>query len=108
MGDLVYSEEAGALVVVPLIEVSRTAVADHHVVRVELADGRELFISAGHPTASGTLFGDLGPGDDLGGVDVANVELVPYLHEYTYDILPGSSSGTYVAAGALIGSTLTR
>jgi hypothetical protein len=34
------------------------------------------------------------------------VEIVPYGHPYTYDILPASKSGTYFAAGVLIGSTL--
>jgi hypothetical protein len=33
-------------------------------------------------------------------------EMVPYRYAYTYDILPGSSTGTYVASGLLIGSTL--
>jgi hypothetical protein len=39
-------------------------------------------------------------------VPVARVSTVPYEHPFTYDILPGSESGTYFASGALIGSTL--
>jgi hypothetical protein len=31
---------------------------------------------------------------------------VPYEHPFTYDILPASSTGTYIAGGKLIGSTL--
>lgn len=108
VGDLVYSEEGGAMVAVPLLAVSRTAVVGHHVMRVVLDDGRELFISPGHPTATGGLFAELEQGDDLGGVGVTQVERVPYLYGYTYDILPASDSGTYIAAGALIGSTLVR
>jgi hypothetical protein len=35
-----------------------------------------------------------------------SVEVVPYRHHFTYDILPASDSGTYFAAGMRIGSTL--
>jgi hypothetical protein len=34
--------------------------------------------------------------------------VIPYEHAFTYDILPASETGTYYAAGALIGSTLKR
>jgi hypothetical protein len=37
---------------------------------------------------------------------VTTAVLVPYPDAFTYDILPDSDSGTYLAAGALIGSTL--
>jgi hypothetical protein len=47
--------------------------------------------------------GDL---DDTHGV--VSAELVDYAHDRTYDILPRSSTGTYFAAGALVGSTLAR
>ena len=45
-------------------------------------------------------------GDQLGSMDVVRVELVPYGHDFTYDILPASDSGTYFAGVALVGSTL--
>ena len=57
--------------------------------------------------AGDRTFGELSPGsllDDLHSVQ--SVEMVPYRHDATYDILPGSSTGTYFAAGALVGSTL--
>lgn len=76
--------------------------------RVELADGREIDISAGHPTADGHSFGDLKAGSSLGGIDVVKVQRVPYDYPYTYDILPDSDTGTYFAAGALIGSTMAK
>jgi len=82
-------------------------VSDHRVVRVELESGRILEISPGHPTADGRTFGDLRAGDRLDGARVVSAELVPYMHGFTYDILPASDTGTYVAGGALIGSTLT-
>ena len=39
---------------------------------------------------------------------MVDVETVPYRHEYTYDILPASDSGTYFAGGVLVGSTLAE
>jgi len=107
VGDLVYSVEGDAIRPVPILRVSRTAVANHRVVRVKMAGGRTLEISAGHPTADGRTFGDLRAGTRLDGSVIESVEIVPYTHPYTYDILPASQAGTYFAAGRLIGSTLT-
>jgi len=107
-GDLVYTVEGNAIVAVPILRTNRTPVANHHVIRVKLADGRSQEISAGHPTADGRTFGDLFAGTRLDGAAVEFVEVVPYTHPYTYDILPLSRSGSYFAAGLLIGSTLQR
>jgi hypothetical protein len=81
---------------------------DHAIVRIELESGRVLEMSPGHPTVDGARFGDLAPGVELGNAAIASVELVPYEHPFTYDILPDSDTGTYVAAGALVGSTLAH
>jgi len=81
-------------------------VHDHHVVRVTLAGGAVLEISARHPTADGRTFGDLRRGDTLDRIEVLSAELVPYAHPFTYDILPASETHTYVAGGALIGTTM--
>ena len=74
-------------------------------VRVMFNSGRILEISAPHPTADGRTFGDLRTGGTLDGQLISSVEVVPYLHEYTYDILPASSTHTYFAAGMQIGTT---
>ena len=108
VGDLVYSEDHDAIVAVPLLEVGHTSVTHHRVVRVTLEDGRVLEISAGHPTADGRTFGDLLAGGKLDDHSIRSAELVPYVYDATFDILPASSTGTYYAAGALIGSTLFR
>lgn len=106
-GDLVYSVDHGAIRPVPLLRVGRTRVSHHHVMRVVLSDGGVLEISPGHPTADGRSFGELLPHSHLDETHtVVSAELVPYEHEATYDILPASSTGTYFAAGALVGSTL--
>ncbi len=107
VGDKVLSMHHGRLSAVTVRQVHRSPVTKHSVMRVVLQDGRVLEISAAHPTADGRTFGDLRAGDTLGGRAVLSAHLVPYLHDATYDLLPDSDTGTYVAAGALIGSTLT-
>jgi hypothetical protein len=106
VGDLVFSRHRGQLQAVPVLEVHRTPVHDHQVLRLELASGAILQMSAGHPTADGRTLGDLRPGENLGGALIVSIRLVPYAAPYTYDILPDSDSGSYLAAGALVGSTL--
>jgi hypothetical protein len=105
-GDLVYSEHEGALVAVPLLKVARRPAAGHLIVHVVTAKGAVLNISGPHPTADGRTFSDLKVGDLLDGDTIIMRELRPYPHAFTYDILPASSTGTYVANGLLIGSTL--
>jgi len=105
-GDLVYSMDHARLAAVPIVATNRTRVEHHRVVRVALDTGRVLLVSPGHPTAEGGTFADLHAGSALGALHVATAALVDYPHDFTYDILPASDTGTYVAAGALIGSTL--
>ncbi len=108
-GDLVYSMEGGERVLVPLLRVNRTPVSPQHaMVRVRLVGGRSISMSPGHPTADGRTFGDFVPGDHLGQLEVEAVQTVPYGLPFTVDILPASTTGTYFAAGALVGSTLAR
>jgi hypothetical protein len=71
-----------------------------------LSTGVELYVSGDHPTSDGRLFRELAAGVNLGDAFVTSAAWVPYEHSYTYDILPDSDTGTYVAGGALIGSTL--
>jgi hypothetical protein len=95
------------IVVVPIVATSHTTVRAHNVMRVELEGGAVLEISPGHPTADGRPFGQLRAGSLLDEQHrVVRSRLIPFAHNATYDILPGSSTGTYFAAGALVGSTL--
>lgn len=106
-GDLVLSVDHGEVRAVPIVATRQHAVSDHHaVVRVVLASGRVIEISASHPTTDGRSLGALAPGDLLGDVLVESVSMIQYTHAFTYDILPASDTGSYFAAGALIGSTL--
>lgn len=106
VGDLVYSVAGLAIEAVPVALAFRTPVNNHRVVRVVFANGAVLEMSPGHPTADGRKFGRLRPGDELDHSVVRSVEMIPYRHSFTYDILPSSPSATYFAAGLLVGSTL--
>ena len=75
------------------------------IAQVVLASGRTLHVSGKHPTADGRTFDDLRAGSELGGVLIVSAREVAYEGNATYDLLPASSTGTYVADGVLIGST---
>lgn len=78
----------------------------HQMVHLVLNDGRELFVSPGHPTIDSRAVGDLLPGELYDGVLVVSTERVSYGDGATYDILPSGATGFYWANGILIGSTL--
>jgi len=97
----------GERVSATVLEVAKTPVpATHRVVHLVLDDGRELFVSPGHPTGDGRTIADLYVGDSLDGAQVETAELVSYQSGYTYDILPSGDTGLYFADGILVGSTL--
>ena len=78
----------------------------HDAVRVEVADGRSVTASAGHPTAGGASLGSLRPGDLLDGSAVVAVSTLHLEDGATYDLLPSGPTGEYWADGVLLGSTL--
>jgi hypothetical protein len=107
VGDLVYSLQEGKAVSVPIAQTVRVpAPPGHRMLELKLDNGRVLHVSEGHPTAAGRPLVELVPGDALGATRILSSEPHPYHDPYTYDILPDSGSGTYWAAGALLGSTL--
>jgi Hint domain len=85
---------------------SMQAPLGHEVVRVELADGRMVVASPAHPTADGRTVGSLRIGDRVDGSTVVGMALLPYAGT-TFDLLPSGPTGTYVADGVLLGSTLS-
>ena len=108
-GDIVFSVDHEAIVSVPVVRVARTPVPSwHRMVRATLAGGALVEMSPGHPTADGRTFGDLVAGATLGESELLDVHHVVYDGAFTYDILPASSTGTYYAAGILVGSTLAH
>jgi hypothetical protein len=107
-GDLVYSVDGSAIVVVPILRVNRTPVHDHHVLHITFDNGRSIDMTAGHPLADGHPLSTLQPGSELLGGTVTGAVSVPYTHDATYDILPASPTGAYFASSVLVGSTLAR
>ncbi len=78
----------------------------HQMVHLILNDGRELFVSPGHPIIDGRSVGDLTQSDLYDGASVLSAQRVPYGESATYDILPSGGTGFYWANGIFIGSTL--
>jgi hypothetical protein len=109
-GMVVWTADAsGTRVAAPLIAVGSVEVPPGHLmVHLKLADGRELHVSPGHPTADGRRAGELRAGDQLDGSTITLWELVPYGADRTYDILPAGETGEYWANGILMGSTLAN
>jgi Hint domain len=102
-------DETGRRMVANVVQVGRTRVpATHRVVRLVLDDGRIVRASPGHPLIDGRLLADIKPGDTIDGATVASVALEPYLGGSTFDLLTDSPTGSYVADGIPLGSTLNR
>ena len=102
-------DASGKRVLATILEVRKTPVpSNDEIERVILRDGRQLFVSPGHPTADGRLFGQLQVGDRLDNSTVVFLEFVPYSQPFTYDLLPSGPTGFYWANGILVGSTLTQ
>lgn len=78
----------------------------HKMVHLVLNDGRELFVSPGHPTIDGRTIVDLRNGDLYDSAYIVSIESISYGEDATYDILPSGETGFYWANGILIGSTL--
>ncbi len=91
----------------PLIQIGETVVpATHQMVHLVMDDGRELWVSPGHPTTDGRAVGQLRSGDFLDGARILSVERVRYTGTATYDILPAGDTSAYWANGILLSSTL--
>ena len=110
VGDVVWTiDPDGRRVAAPIEAIGSTRVpATHRVVHFVLADGREVWVSPGHPTVDGRTIGTLGPGDELDGGRVVSAQLVAYGGGATFDLLPAGSRGAYWANGILLGSSLAR
>jgi len=80
----------------------------HKIVHLVFDDGRELFVSPGHPTIDGRRVGYLMQGDLYNGATVVSAQRVPYSESETYDVLPSGETGFYRANGVLLGSTLSE
>ena len=108
VGDRVWTVDASgkrAARAIRQVSTVRTGAA-HVLVEVTLADGRKVRASRGHPTATGSLLGELGPGQRLDGSTIVDVEEIGYADSFTWDLLPEGPTGHYWADRVLVGSTL--
>jgi len=108
IGDPVWTlDGAGNRVAGTVIALGSTiAPADHHVIRLTLADGRSVTASPGHPLADGRTFGGLAIGDDVDGSSVVELASLPYSGGETFDLVASGPTGTYLSSGIPLGSTL--
>jgi len=108
VGMMVWTvDAAGSRIAQPVARIARTIVpANHEVVHLTLEDGRELWVSPGHPTVDGIRAGQLQVGDVLAGGVILDAERVGYAGGATYDVLPAGETGFYWANGILLASTL--
>ena len=108
VGMHVWSQNSyGEKVKSAVIEVGRTPVpSTHRVVHLVLSDGKEVWVSPDHPTATGQRVAEIKAGDWHASARVKSAESVAYAGSYTYDLLPDSETGVYWANGILLGSSL--
>jgi hypothetical protein len=85
---------------------STTAPADHHVIRLELADGRSVTASPGHPLADGRRLGTLALGDLVDGSAIVGLAALPYSGGQTFDLVASGATGLYLSNGIPLASTL--
>jgi hypothetical protein len=110
VGDVVWSlDAAGRRISVPILRIgSMPAPETHRVIRLRLDDGREATASPSHPLDDGRQLGELRVGDAVDGATVTSRDVLPYAGGQTYDFLPAGPTGTYVAGGVPMASTLLR
>lgn len=86
--------------------VRRPVLPGASIVHLALSDGRQVQVSAGHPTTDGRMIGDLTAGDVLDGARVVKAEVEAYEQPAKYDLLPAGETGSYWANGIPMNSTI--
>src|SRR5207237_5485885 len=94
-GMTVWSTDSnGIMIKSKVIKINNVFVGDtHKVIDLQLADGRELFVSPNHPTHEGRVIADLKVGETYDGSMVRSLELLQYRFQFTYDSLTDSQTG---------------
>jgi hypothetical protein len=110
-GDTVWTLDRSGRRVEKRILIKRVAevTAPHTMVGVTLADGRDVRVSALHPSArGGVAVGDWRAGDSIDGSEVVDRTVSAYEGATTQDILPAGDTHLYWANGIIMGSTLVE
>ena len=110
VGDSVFTKNSiGQMVLRPIIQKSKVPTSEtHKLLHMELADGRRLSATPGHPDELGNPLELLKVGDQLDGGMIVTIQLLRYEDSFTWDILPGGETGVYLANGVWVGSTLSQ
>jgi hypothetical protein len=99
----------GKRIAMPILEVNSVrAPAGHLMTHLSLSEGRELWVSPGHPTADGHLVNQLVSGGAYDGAVIQSTRLERYTGERTFDLLVAGDTGFYWANGILLASTLRQ
>lgn len=108
LGDPIWTLDAnGRRVAGTVIALGSTAApADHHVIRLVLADGRSVTASPGHPLADGRTLASLSLGDVIDGSAIVALDSVAYSGGETFDVVASGATGAYFSNGIALGSTL--
>jgi len=109
-GILVWTLDAqGKRVAQPTAAVAAVpASKDHVMVHLVFTDGREVWVSPGHPTVDGRTVAALTNDSAYSGGTIERVETGPYDGGTTYDLAPAGDTGFYWVNGVLLASTLRR
>jgi hypothetical protein len=100
-------DPAGRRFVATVAIVGRAPVpAAHQVVRLVLDDGRVVRASPGHPLLDGRPLGTIRSGDNVDGATVVSAILEAYDGGFTFDVLADGPTGSYIADGVPLRSTL--
>jgi hypothetical protein len=100
-------DAAGKRIAAPVLRVKHIPTPPgYRMLHLTLSDGRVFDASAGHPTVTGQLLGELRAGDLLDGSRLSSIEQESYAGD-TWDLLPAGPTGAYWADDILLGSTLT-
>ena len=110
LGDRVWTlDRQGHRIAGTVIALGSTeAPADHHVIRLTLADGRTVTASPGHPLADGRLIGELRVGDQVDGSTVVGLASIRYAGGETFDLVASGATGAYLVDGVPLGTRSCR
>jgi len=99
----------GKRIAMPILEVNSVrAPTGHLMMHLSFSNGRELWVSPGHPTADGHLVNQLVSGGVYDGAVIQSTRLERYSGERTFDLLVAGDTGFYWANGILLASTLRQ
>ena len=99
----------GRRIAMPILDVnSMRAPVGHLMTHLSFSDGRELWVSPGHPTADGHLVNQFVSGGAYDGAVIQSTRLERYTGERTFDLLVAGDTGFYWANGILLASTLRQ